>query len=99
MERVLDLTLKLADEGLTPDEQGELERLIEAEPLARRRHLQMLEVEAALRTARHRSSERLLTAPSSSLLEELAHALRLKPDYADAKSNLEVARQEQQRRK
>jgi hypothetical protein len=71
MERVLDLTLKLADEGLSPDEQGELERLIEAEPLARRRHLQMLEVEAALRSARHaKSPERLLTTPSSSLIEE-----------------------------
>ena len=71
MERVLDLTLKLADEGLSSDEQGELELLIEAEPLARRRHLQMLEVEAALRSARHaRTSERLLTAPSSSLIEE-----------------------------
>jgi hypothetical protein len=71
MERVLDLTLKLADEGLSADELGELERLIEAEPLARRRHLQMLEVEAALRSARHtRSSDQLLTAPSPSLDEE-----------------------------
>ena len=71
MERVLDLTLKLADEGLTADEQGELERLIEAEPLARRRHLQMLEVEAALRSTRHaRGSDTLLTTPSPSLEEE-----------------------------
>src|SRR4051812_14098423 len=71
MERVLDLTLKLADEGLSPDEQGELERLIEAEPLARRRHLQMLEVEAALRSARHaHGSDKLLLAPSPSLDQE-----------------------------
>lgn len=71
MERVLDLTLKLADEGLSPEEQGELERLIEAEPLARRRHLQMLEVEAALRSARHaHGADKLLTAPSPSLDDE-----------------------------
>src|SRR3954471_7446924 len=71
MERVLDLTLKLADEGLSPDEQGELERLIEAEPLARRRHLQMLEVEAALRSARHaHAADKLLLAPSPALDEE-----------------------------
>jgi hypothetical protein len=71
MERVLDLTLKLADEGLSAEELGELERLIEAEPLARRRHLQMLEVEAALRSARHaHSADQLLTAPSASLSEE-----------------------------
>jgi hypothetical protein len=71
MERVLDLTLKLADEGLSADEQGELERLIEAEPLARRRHLQMLEVEAALRSARHvHATDKLLVAPSASLDDE-----------------------------
>lgn len=71
MERVLDLTLKLADEGLSPEEQSELERLIESEPLARRRHLQMLEVEAALRSARHaHGADKLLTAPSPSLEEE-----------------------------
>jgi hypothetical protein len=66
MERVLDLTLKLADEGLSPLEQEELEHLIEAEPLARRRHLQMLEVEAALRSARHtKSPGKLLIGPAS----------------------------------
>ena len=66
----LDLTLKLADEGLSPDEQGELDKLIESEPLARRRHLQMLEVEAALRSARHGSAPALRREPSSSLVEE-----------------------------
>jgi hypothetical protein len=70
MERVLDLTLKLADEGLSPEEQAELERLIEAEPLARRRHLQMLEVEASLRSARHTSAPALAAASSSSLIVE-----------------------------
>jgi hypothetical protein len=71
MERVFDLTVKLADEGLSAEEQGELERLIEAEPLARRRHLQLLEVEAALRSARYKeSAERLATAPSDSLIVE-----------------------------
>jgi hypothetical protein len=71
MERVLDLTLKLADEGLSAEELGELERLIEAEPLARRRHLEMLEVEAALRSAGHgRAPDQLASTPSSSLVVE-----------------------------
>jgi hypothetical protein len=79
MERVLDLTLKMADEGLSPEEQGELERLIEAEPLARRRHLQMLEVEAALRSARHaHGGDKLLHAPSASLDDERRVAAVLK---------------------
>jgi hypothetical protein len=66
MERVLDLTLKLADEGLSPEEQQELERLIEADPQARRKHLEMLEVEAALRAAKHEGARELLAHPSAS---------------------------------
>jgi hypothetical protein len=70
MERVLDLTLKMADEGLSAEELSELERLIEAEPLARRKHVQMLELEAALRCTRYASATTLLTSPSSSLTDE-----------------------------
>jgi hypothetical protein len=72
MERVLDLTLKLADEGLSPAELDELEQLIESQPIARQRHLQMLEVEAALRAARHTpaTGTALATAPAASLADE-----------------------------
>jgi hypothetical protein len=51
MRRLYELTLALADGRLAPSEETELERLIAADPAAERRHLELLELEAALRAS------------------------------------------------
>jgi hypothetical protein len=52
MKRVVELTLRLADGIATEAECRELERLTESDRRARRAHLEMMEIEAALRAAR-----------------------------------------------
>jgi hypothetical protein len=52
MKRILDLTLRVADGTATEAEVRELERLTESDRQARRVHLEMMEVEAALRASR-----------------------------------------------
>ena len=52
MKRVIDLTLKVADGTASDAECRELERLIESDRRARRLHLEMMEIEAALRASR-----------------------------------------------
>jgi len=49
MNRVEELTLKLADEAIDETELTELRQLVVADDDARRRHVQVLEIEAALR--------------------------------------------------
>jgi hypothetical protein len=49
MTRLEELTLRLADDDLSPDEQAELDRLIEADAGARQIHVELLEVEFSLR--------------------------------------------------
>jgi len=52
VKRVIDLTLRVADGTATDAELRELERLTEADRRARRMHLEMMEIEAALRASR-----------------------------------------------
>jgi hypothetical protein len=51
MKRLYELTLGLADGRLAPVEEAELARLIDGDPIARQRHLELLEIEAALRAS------------------------------------------------
>lgn len=57
-KRVLELTLRMADGTATEAEVRELERLIEGDRQARRLHLEMMEIEAALRTAQLEQDDR-----------------------------------------
>jgi hypothetical protein len=52
MKRVIDLTVKLVDGTASESEARELERLCESDRRARRLHLEMMEVEAALQASR-----------------------------------------------
>jgi hypothetical protein len=51
MKRVLELTLRLADGTATEAECRELEKLVESDRHARRLYLEMMEIEAALRSS------------------------------------------------
>ncbi|HXG60888.1 MAG TPA: FecR domain-containing protein [Planctomycetota bacterium] len=72
MNREDELTLKLLDGLLTPEEEAELEALVERDPHARRRHLALLDLEAALRgdRLRHDMVPSVLTRVSGADLEK-----------------------------
>jgi hypothetical protein len=62
MKRVIDLTLKVVDGAATEGECRELERLTESDRQARDLHLELLEIEASLRTcAVEEAADRSLT--------------------------------------